>query len=104
MRVGAPPWNAAAQWPHDDALRDAAPADAHATAGALAFERARVDLSAVASHYMGETEKHLARLFGDASASDLALGFDEADALFGRRTAVRDAHDRDATRAADDPL
>jgi SpoVK/Ycf46/Vps4 family AAA+-type ATPase len=83
MRVGAPPWNAAAQSPHDDA---------------------RVDLSAVASHHIGETEKHLARLFGDASASDPALGFDEADALFGRRTEVRDAHDRDATRAADDPL
>jgi len=39
-----------------------------------------------------------------ATALAATLGFDEADALFGRRTEVRDAHDRDATRAADDPL
>lgn len=54
----------------------------------------RVDLSAIVSKYIGETEKHLARVFADADASDAVLFFDEADALFGQRTEVKDAHDR----------
>jgi len=54
----------------------------------------RVDLSAVVSKYIGETEKNLAQIFSDASASGAILFFDEADALFGRRSEVRDSHDR----------
>ncbi len=54
----------------------------------------RIDLSAVVSKYIGETEKNLKRLFDAAEVSDVILLFDEADALFGKRTEVRDAHDR----------
>jgi len=53
-----------------------------------------IDLSTVVSKYIGETEKHLAELFESAEAANAALFFDEADALFGKRTEVRDAHDR----------
>jgi SpoVK/Ycf46/Vps4 family AAA+-type ATPase len=54
----------------------------------------RIDLSQVVNKYIGETEKNLRRLFDAADASDLILFFDEADALFGKRTEVKDAHDR----------
>lgn len=54
----------------------------------------RVDLSVVVSKYIGETEKNLDRLFCDAASQDAVLFFDEADALFAKRTEVRDAHDR----------
>lgn len=54
----------------------------------------KVDLSAVVSKYIGETEKNLARIFDAAQAAGAILFFDEADALFGRRTEVSDAHDR----------
>jgi SpoVK/Ycf46/Vps4 family AAA+-type ATPase len=54
----------------------------------------RVDLDEVVSRYIGETEKNLARLFSRASERGEVLFFDEADALFGKRTEVRDAHDR----------
>ena len=54
----------------------------------------RVDLSRVMSKYIGETEKNLARLFDEAHASGAMLFFDEADALFGKRSEVKDAHDR----------
>ena len=54
----------------------------------------RIDLSQVVNKYIGETEKNLKRLFDAADISDMILFFDEADALFGRRTEVRDAHDR----------
>jgi hypothetical protein len=54
----------------------------------------RVDLSQLVDKYIGETEKHLARLFDEAREADLVLLFDEADAVFGRRTAVRDSNDR----------
>jgi SpoVK/Ycf46/Vps4 family AAA+-type ATPase len=53
-----------------------------------------VDLSAVVSKYIGETEKNLHRIFEQAQASNAILFFDEADALFGKRTDVKDAHDR----------
>ena len=53
-----------------------------------------VDLSQVVSKYIGETEKHLARLFDAAEDSGAVLLFDEADTLFGKRTEVRDSHDR----------
>jgi SpoVK/Ycf46/Vps4 family AAA+-type ATPase len=48
----------------------------------------------VVSKYIGETEKNLARIFAEAATSNAILFFDEADALFGKRTQVRDAHDR----------
>lgn len=54
----------------------------------------RVDLAAVSSKYIGETEKNLARLLARAEASEAVLLFDEADALFGKRTDVREANDR----------
>ena len=54
----------------------------------------KVDLSAVVSKYIGETEKNLERIFGAAAAGDLVLFFDEADALFGKRSEFSDAHDR----------
>ncbi|MDO9437329.1 ATP-binding protein [Hydrogenophaga sp.] len=54
----------------------------------------RVDVASVTSKYIGETEKNLARLFARAEHSEVVLLFDEADALFGKRTDVKDAHDR----------
>ncbi|MCA9662287.1 MAG: ATP-binding protein, partial [Myxococcales bacterium] len=54
----------------------------------------RIDLSQVVSKYIGETEKNLREVFVAAEARDLVLFFDEADAIFGKRTEVRDAHDR----------
>lgn len=54
----------------------------------------RIDLSALASKYMGETEKNLSRVFASAEREGLILLFDEADGLFGRRTDVKDSHDR----------
>jgi AAA+ superfamily predicted ATPase len=58
----------------------------------------RVDLSTVVSKYIGETEKNLANLFDRARNKDWILFFDEADALFGKRTGVKDAHDRYANQ------
>jgi hypothetical protein len=58
----------------------------------------RVDLSTVVSKYIGETEKNLANLFDQARNRDWILFFDEADALFGKRTNVKDAHDRYANQ------
>jgi hypothetical protein len=60
----------------------------------LAMPMYRIDLSQVVNKYIGETEKNLKRLFDMADIADAILFFDEADALFGRRTEVRDAHDR----------
>ena len=54
----------------------------------------RVDLASVTSKYIGETEKNLARLFARAEHAEVILMFDEADALFGKRTEVKDANDR----------
>jgi ATPase family associated with various cellular activities (AAA) len=54
----------------------------------------RIDLSQVVNKYIGETEKNLKKLFDLADHSDTILFFDEADALFGKRTEVKDAHDR----------
>ena len=58
----------------------------------------RVDLSLVTSKYIGETEKNLGSLFDRAQAKGWILFFDEADALFGKRTDTRDAHDRYANQ------
>ena len=54
----------------------------------------RIDLSQTVSKYIGETEKNLSRLFDEAHQSGAVLFFDEADALFGKRSEVKDAHDR----------
>jgi SpoVK/Ycf46/Vps4 family AAA+-type ATPase len=67
---------------------------AHLLAAALGRDVYRVDLSRVVSRDIGETEKNLDAIFRSAARSDAVLVFDEADALFGRRTGVRDAHDR----------
>jgi SpoVK/Ycf46/Vps4 family AAA+-type ATPase len=53
-----------------------------------------VDISRVVSKWIGETEKNLAEVFDTAERAECVLFFDEADALFGRRTDVSDAHDR----------
>ena len=54
----------------------------------------KIDLASVVSKYIGETEKHLKRIFDEAEHSDALLFFDEADALFGERSEVSDSHDR----------
>ena len=58
----------------------------------------RIDLSMVVSKYIGETEKNLSKLFDKAKNKDWILFFDEADAIFGKRTSVRDAHDKYANQ------
>jgi SpoVK/Ycf46/Vps4 family AAA+-type ATPase len=63
-------------------------------AGELGLDVYKIDLSTVVSKYIGETEKNLARIFAEAETSNAILFFDEADALFGKRTEVRDSHDR----------
>jgi SpoVK/Ycf46/Vps4 family AAA+-type ATPase len=67
---------------------------AEVLAGELGLDLYRVDLSGVVSKYIGETEKNLSRIFGEARTGTAILFFDEADALFGKRTEVSDAHDR----------
>jgi DNA polymerase III delta prime subunit len=54
----------------------------------------KVDLSSLVSKYIGETEKNLNRIFREAASGNIVLFFDEADALFGKRSEVKDAHDR----------
>lgn len=63
-------------------------------AGELRLDLYKIDLSSVVSKYIGETEKNLARIFQEAETSNAILFFDEADALFGKRSEVRDSHDR----------
>ncbi|MFQ5881376.1 MAG: AAA family ATPase [Candidatus Methylomirabilales bacterium] len=63
-------------------------------AGELGMDLYKIDLSTVVSKYIGETEKNLARIFAEAETSNAILFFDEADALFGKRSEVKDAHDR----------
>jgi SpoVK/Ycf46/Vps4 family AAA+-type ATPase len=60
----------------------------------LGLDLYKVDLSGVVSKYIGETEKNLARIFTAAENANAILLFDEADALFGKRSEVRDSHDR----------
>jgi SpoVK/Ycf46/Vps4 family AAA+-type ATPase len=67
---------------------------AEVMAGVLALDLYRIDLSAVVSKYIGETEKNLRRVFDAAESGGAVLLFDEADALFGRRSEVKDSHDR----------
>lgn len=67
---------------------------AEVLAGSLRLDLFRIDLSQVVSKYIGETEKNLRRIFEAAEASGAILLFDEADALFGKRSEVKDSHDR----------
>jgi len=67
---------------------------AEVLAGELGLDLYRIDLSAVVSKYIGETEKNLEQLFAAAETSGAVLLFDEADALFGKRSEVKDSHDR----------
>ncbi|HEX3034024.1 MAG TPA: AAA family ATPase [Thermodesulfobacteriota bacterium] len=60
----------------------------------LGIDLYKIDLSQVVSKYIGETEKNLDKIFTEAQASNAILFFDEADALFGKRSEVKDAHDR----------
>ncbi|MCZ7666771.1 MAG: ATP-binding protein [Chloroflexi bacterium] len=63
-------------------------------AGELGLDLYKVDLSTVVSKYIGETEKNLDRIFTEAATSNAILFFDEADAIFGKRSEVKDSHDR----------
>ena len=67
---------------------------AEVIANELQLELYKIDLSQVVSKYIGETEKNLNRIFNAAETANAILLFDEADALFGKRSEVRDAHDR----------
>jgi hypothetical protein len=67
---------------------------AEVIAGELQLDLYRIDLSQVVSKYIGETEKNLHQIFLEAQAGHAILFFDEADALFGKRSEVKDAHDR----------
>ncbi len=67
---------------------------AEVLAADLNLDLYRIDLSSVVSKYIGETEKNLERLFSAAESSGAILLFDEADALFGKRSDVKDSHDR----------
>jgi ATP-dependent 26S proteasome regulatory subunit len=67
---------------------------AEVIAAELNLDLYKIDLSTIVSKYIGETEKNLERIFSEAQSSNAILFFDEADALFGKRSEVKDAHDR----------
>jgi hypothetical protein len=67
---------------------------AEVIASELGLDLYKIDLSTIVSKYIGETEKNLERIFGEAQSSNAILFFDEADAIFGKRSEVKDAHDR----------
>jgi SpoVK/Ycf46/Vps4 family AAA+-type ATPase len=67
---------------------------AEITAGELNLNMYKIDMSLVVSKYIGEAEKNLNKIFKDAEDANAVLFFDEADALFGKRSEARDAHDR----------
>ena len=67
---------------------------AEVVATELGLDVYKIDLSGLVSKYIGETEKNLARVFDEAQGANAILFFDEADAVFGKRTEVRDSHDR----------
>jgi SpoVK/Ycf46/Vps4 family AAA+-type ATPase len=67
---------------------------AEVIANALGVDLYKIDLAGVVSKYIGETEKNLDRIFSAAENANAILFFDEADALFGKRSEVHDAHDR----------
>ena len=74
---------------------------AEVLANDLGLDLYRIDLSGIMSKYIGETEKNLRRLFDAGEHGGVVLFFDEADALFGRRSEVRDSHDRYANIEVD---
>ena len=63
-------------------------------ANELEMEIFKIDLSLLVSKYIGETEKNINRIFHEAKTSNAIIFFDEADAIFGKRTEIKDAHDR----------
>ncbi|WP_157987542.1 AAA family ATPase [Jiangella endophytica] len=67
---------------------------AHVVADALGLDLYQVDLAGLVDKYVGETEKNLERVFHEAETHDVVLFFDEADAIFGSRSAVQDSRDR----------
>src|SRR5882672_3470576 len=67
---------------------------AEIVASELALDLYKIDLSCIVSKYIGETEKNLNRIFAEAEQSNAVLFFDEADAVFGKRSEVKDSHDR----------
>ncbi len=67
---------------------------AEVIAGELSLDLYKIDLSTLVSKYIGETEKNLEKIFTEAESSNAILFFDEADAIFGKRSEVKDAHDR----------
>ena len=67
---------------------------AEVLANELALDLYKIDLSQVVSKYIGETEKNLRRVFDAAEEGGAILLFDEADAIFGKRSEVKDSHDR----------
>ena len=67
---------------------------AQIVARSLKMKLFRIDLAGVMNKYIGETEKHLRQVFDACERANVLLFFDEADALFGQRTQVKDAHDR----------
>ena len=71
---------------------------AHVVADSLGMDLYQVDLSSIVDKYIGETEKNLERVFQEAEATNAVLFFDEADALFGSRSEVKDAKDRYANQ------
>jgi SpoVK/Ycf46/Vps4 family AAA+-type ATPase len=71
---------------------------AEALAKSLGRDLFRVNLAEVVSKYIGETEKNLDRVFSDAQTAGAVLFLDEADALFGKRSDVKDSHDRYANQ------
>lgn len=82
--------------------RETAWSAAQMLATELGREVRRLDLGTVTSSYIGETEKNLSRAFSLAESAGALLFFDEADALFGTRTNVKDAHDRFANLDPED--
>jgi SpoVK/Ycf46/Vps4 family AAA+-type ATPase len=60
----------------------------------LGLDLYKIDLSGLVSKFIGETEKNLERIFNEAESSNAILFFDEADSIFGKRSEVKDAHDR----------
>ncbi|MGB1253450.1 MAG: ATP-binding protein [Candidatus Promineifilaceae bacterium] len=65
-------------------------------ANELGLDMYKIDLSMVVSKYIGETEKNISKIFDEAATSNAILFFDEADSIFGKRSEVKDSHDRHA--------
>ena len=92
LRAGIPSASASGLFLSGDAASSALAAEA--VAHALGRDLLRVDLGAVVSQYIGETEKNLEQILVTTDPTGSILFFDEADALFGERTEVQDSHNR----------